>query len=41
MMSKVQSAVLTTAAVIAVLYVAYRIPGVGPVVARAITPPSA
>lgn len=41
MMSKVKSAVLTTAAVIAVLYVAYRIPGIGPVVQKALTPPAA
>ena len=32
MLSKVKSAVIFTASVIAVLYVAYRIPGLGPIV---------
>lgn len=41
MMSKIKGAVITTAAVLAVLYVAYRVPVVGPYVSKAITPPSA
>ena len=40
-MHHVKSAVIATATVLAVLYVAYRIPGIGPVVAKAITPPAA
>lgn len=40
-MGKVKSAVLTTAAVVAVLFVVFRIPTVGPMVAKALTPPAA
>lgn len=41
MLAKVKSAVIVTASVIAVLYVAYRIPTVGPLVSKLITPPNA
>jgi hypothetical protein len=40
-MSKVKSAVIVTATVLAVIAVAYRVPGVRDVVAKALTPPAA
>lgn len=40
MVSKVKSAVLTAAAVLAVIYVGYRIPGVKDVVSKALTKPA-
>jgi len=40
-MSKVKSAVIVTATVLAVIAIAYRVPGVRDVVAKALTPPAA
>lgn len=41
MLSKVKSAVIVTATVIAVIAVSYRIPGLKDVVVKALTPPNA
>lgn len=41
MLSKVKSAVIVTATVLAVIAVAYRIPGARDVVVKALTPPAA
>lgn len=41
MLSKVKSAVIVTASVIAVIAVAYRIPGLNTLVLKALTPPPA
>lgn len=40
MVSKIKSAVITAAAVLAVIYVAYRVPGVKDVVSKALTKPT-
>lgn len=40
MLSKVKSAVIVTASVLAVIAVAYRVPGLRDVVVKALTPPS-
>lgn len=39
MLSKVKSAVIVTATVVATIFIAYRIPGVNQIVARALTKP--
>jgi hypothetical protein len=41
MLAKVKSAVIVTASVLAVLFIAYRLPVVKDVVAKAMTPPAA
>lgn len=41
MMSKVKSAVIVTASVIAIIAIAYRVPGLNTLVIKALTPPVA